>query len=67
LTNIVLLPGMDGTGLLFNNLMEKLPDYLKPIVCAYPDSAKLQYKDLNAFALAACSKAGGYIVLGESF
>ena len=64
---IVLLPGLDGTGLLFRPLIEKLPAYIKPIVVNYPTDEKLGYADLLPLALNALPKNEPFILLGESF
>ena len=64
---IVLLPGLDGTGLLFKPLIEKLPAYLKPIVVDYPTNEKLAYNALLALVINALPKNEPFILLGESF
>lgn len=44
--NLILLPGMDGTGLLFEPLLEALPGWLEPKVIAYPGHEPLGYAEL---------------------
>jgi hypothetical protein len=41
-----MLPGLDGTGLLFRPLIDVLPVTLKPIVINFPSDKKLGYEDL---------------------
>ncbi|HEX4125404.1 MAG TPA: alpha/beta hydrolase [Tepidisphaeraceae bacterium] len=65
--SLVLLPGMDGTGLLFQPLIAALPDSLAPVVVRYPGDCCLSYKDLLPIALAALPRDGGFVLLGESF
>jgi hypothetical protein len=45
-TALVLLPGLDGTGLLFQPLVEALSKDIEPIVVSYPDDIPLGYGEL---------------------
>ena len=45
-TRLVLLPGMDGTGVLFEPLLEVLPCEFEPIVVRYPPDKALGYEAL---------------------
>ena len=62
---IVLLPGLDGTGNLFNPLLKALPQNTEVIVISYPET-KLNYKDLVSFVLTQLPNED-YILVGESF
>jgi pimeloyl-ACP methyl ester carboxylesterase len=64
---IVLLPGLDGTGLLFGPFVEQLPPDVQPIVVAYPGDELLGYEALLEFVVRALPKAMPFIILGESF
>jgi pimeloyl-ACP methyl ester carboxylesterase len=64
---LVLLPGMDGTGIFFEDFAAALPPDFKPIVVVYPDDPSLGYVDLETFARKALPQNEPYLVLGESF
>jgi pimeloyl-[acyl-carrier protein] methyl ester esterase len=62
-----MLPGLDGTGLLFRPLMDVLPVNLKPIVVSFPTDKKLGYEDLLPLVIKELPKSEPFILLGESF
>jgi pimeloyl-ACP methyl ester carboxylesterase len=64
---LVLLPGMDGTGKLFENLLIELPSEIKTIVVRYPTASILNYTELTALADLQIPKNIPYVLLGESF
>jgi pimeloyl-ACP methyl ester carboxylesterase len=64
---IVLLPGLDGTGLLFRPLLVALPDTLEPIVVSYPVKRALGYRELEDFVAGQLPAEGPFALLGESF
>ncbi|MFZ3200641.1 MAG: alpha/beta hydrolase [Candidatus Acidiferrales bacterium] len=64
---LVLLPGMDGTGVFLEDFAAVLQPDFKPVVVAYPDDPSLSYGDLEALARAALPQNEPYLVLGESF
>ena len=64
---LVLLPGMDGTGELFANLIAELPANINTIVVRYPTSTVLNYEELTALADLQIPKNTPYVLLGESF
>jgi pimeloyl-[acyl-carrier protein] methyl ester esterase len=66
-TRLVLLPGMDGTGLLFKPLLDVLPRRLEPIVVSYPANRPLGYEDLLEVVLNAIPTDQPFLLLGESF
>src|SRR5262249_4043745 len=66
-TRLVLLSGMDGTGLLFEPFVEALPSTLVPLVVSYPPRESLGYEDLLDLAVHALPSEGPFVLLGESF
>jgi len=64
---LILLPGMDGTGQLFEPLISALADEFEIKVVTYPTSTPLGYAELEAIAREAIPKEGSYVILGESF
>lgn len=65
--NLILLPGMDGTGELFDPLLPEIPDDIRPIVVPYPGDEQIAYPDLVDRVRHAIPKDEPYVVLGESF
>jgi pimeloyl-ACP methyl ester carboxylesterase len=65
--HLVLLPGLDGTGVLFGPLVRALPPTLTPHVVAYPPDLCLGYPELLPLVLAALASDGDFVLLGESF
>lgn len=65
--HLLLLPGMDGTGRLFEPLVRALPASLKAAVVSYPVDRPCGYEALLPYVEAAVPKGGEFIVLGESF
>ncbi len=66
-TSIVLLPGLDGTGVLFSPLLPHLPPSLWPIVVRYPGNEQLGYEALLERVMDALPAVERFIILGESF
>jgi pimeloyl-ACP methyl ester carboxylesterase len=64
---LVLLPGMDGTGILFEPLIRALPQGLCPIVQSYPGDAPLTYEELLPRIQSALPVSDPFILLAESF
>lgn len=64
---IVLLPGMDGTGSLFDPFISALGNQFNIIVVRYPNSGSLGYKELEEIARLSLPDNGDFIILGESF
>jgi pimeloyl-[acyl-carrier protein] methyl ester esterase len=64
---LLLLPGLDGTGRLFQPLLEALPPTLTAKVVSYPPEQPLGYADLLPMVEEAANDLGDFIVLGESF
>lgn len=64
--NLILLPGLDGTGILFRPLLAILPAEIRPRVVTYPSNQRLplaEYAELVARQL----PPGDTVVLVESF
>ena len=64
---IVLLPGLDGTGVLFRPFVEHLPADLTPIVIKYPHDEPLGYPELLEIVLRSLPRETPFVILGESF
>lgn len=62
-----MLPGMDGTGLLFRGFLRALGDEVNPVVVSYPPDKPLTYHQLEEFVRPKLPAHGPYVVLGESF
>ena len=65
--NLILLPGMDGTGTLFEPLRQALPAYVRTTVISYPPDRPLGYDELLPIVLQALPQNEPYVLLGESF
>ncbi|HZV83017.1 MAG TPA: alpha/beta fold hydrolase, partial [Geobacteraceae bacterium] len=64
---LVLLPGMDGTGLLFAPFVRALPEWVKPLVVSYPGDRPLDYPGHLEIVMATLPHDGQFVLLGESF
>ena len=64
---LVLLPGLDGTGLLFAPLLEQLHSFIEPKIIAYPNRQRLSYGDHVAFVNERLPKEEDFFLLAESF
>lgn len=67
MTTLVLLPGLDGTGLLFKPLLQHLPASWRAVVVTYPPDAGAGYDELARFAAQAIPDGESVVLLGESF
>lgn len=67
MTAFVLLPGMDGTGKLFDAFVAALGADHQITVVSYPSDASLGYGELEAVARAALPVDRRYVLLAESF
>jgi len=63
---LLLLPGMDGTGQLFEPLIAALPPTLRAVTVSYPVNDALGYEELLSLIEAAVPP-GRFVVVGESF
>ena len=64
---IVLLPGLDGTGDLFDEFTRETPAGFETEVVSYPDSEPMSYDDCVGYVEALLPRSSPYVVLGESF
>ena len=64
---LVLLPGLDGTGLLFANFARFFGADVKIIVASYPTDVALGYSELEPIARSFLPKDQPFVLLGESF
>lgn len=64
---LILLPGMDGTGELFQPLLAALDGRFEVIVLRYPSDQPLDYPALESLVRQALPQARPFVVLGESF
>ncbi|MFZ6720366.1 alpha/beta fold hydrolase [Undibacterium sp. Ji49W] len=67
MTTVILLPGMDGTGTLYEPLRKALNGRCKLLVVTYPVDQVLDYAALEKVARACLPADEEYILLGESF
>jgi pimeloyl-ACP methyl ester carboxylesterase len=65
-TSVVLLPGLDGTDILFQPFVRALPDWIRPKCVKYPRD-DWRYDALLPLARDACRGEGDYFILGWSF
>lgn len=63
---LVLLPGLDGTGMLFEPLLEALPSHIKTKVVRYSSELSQSYAELEKYVITELPDED-YILLGESF
>ena len=66
-TKLVLLPGMDGTGQLFKEFVDALPEALETVTVRYPTERCLSYAELEDLVRTACPISGPFVLLAESF
>jgi len=64
---LILLPGMDGTGELFERFLNVLPAWIHPKVVRYPSCQALSYTDLLALVRSTLPASEPFVVLAESF
>ena len=65
--SLVLLPGLDGTGRLFDPLIGYLPEGINPIVVSYPNDRPYGYQDLIKIVNKCLPDNDDFVILGESF
>jgi pimeloyl-ACP methyl ester carboxylesterase len=62
-----LLPGLDGTGILFRQFVEAIAGSIDTQIVPYPANQILGYAELEALVREALPRDRPYVVLGESF
>lgn len=65
--HLLLLPGMDGTGRLFEPILPFLPPSLVAVVLAYPPDRPYDFAELLPHVAAAIPDGQEFLILGESF
>lgn len=63
---LVLLPGPDGTGRLFEPFLRALPSHLSPVIISYPTDQPLSYAELVRFVRQQVRSDEDYVLLAES-
>lgn len=66
-TTLVLLPGLDGTGIFFGPLLRHLPAWIDPVIIAYPASGNNDYPDLLPVVMREVAALESFAILGWSF
>jgi pimeloyl-[acyl-carrier protein] methyl ester esterase len=64
---LVLLPGLDGTGLLFEPLCRELSPAITPEIVSYPTQQTDSYSELLELVRSKLPTGEPYVLLGESF
>ena len=67
ITNLVLLPGLDGTEVFFRPFLAALPPSIRPLVVTYPRSGPNDYKTLLQLVLEKVAHLPTFFLLGSSF
>lgn len=67
LPTLILLPGLDGTGIRLGEFVRNLGPGLDSLIVAYPKDQPLGYDELEALVLAAAPNDRAFVVLAESF
>lgn len=63
----ILLPGFDGTGLLYAPLLRALPPEIVPVVIRYPADRICSASELVGIVLSALPESEPYVLIAESF
>jgi pimeloyl-[acyl-carrier protein] methyl ester esterase len=64
---LVLLPGMDGTGMLFAGFVTALPESFETMTVRYPTDRPLSNLELEGIVRAACPVTEPFMLVAESF
>lgn len=64
---LVLLPGMDGTGVLFAPFIEALPEGFEVQIVRYPADRALSFSELAQLLKSATAGSAPFVLLAESF
>lgn len=67
MTTLVMLPGLDGTGLIFDPLLAHFPETIKAQVVRYPADRSGSFQDHVACARKQFPKNKPFVLLAESF
>jgi pimeloyl-ACP methyl ester carboxylesterase len=63
----VFLPGMDGTGLLFEPILRLWTESPPPMVVSYPSDRVLGYKQLQSYVVSLLPTTEPYVLIAESY
>ncbi|MEJ2492591.1 MAG: alpha/beta hydrolase [Desulfuromonadales bacterium] len=66
-TSLVMLPGLDGTGMLFEPALSLLPETIHPCVVRYPGDRVLSLEEHVAVARGHLPEQSPFVLLAESF
>ena len=66
-TSLILLPGLDGTGLVFEPLLKHLPATIEPVFVRYPGDTPMSFQEHIDFAGARLPDDKPFVLLAESF
>ncbi|HKJ29840.1 MAG TPA: hypothetical protein VKA22_06480, partial [Desulfuromonadales bacterium] len=66
-TTLVMLPGLDGTGLVFDPLLEHLPEEIEVQVVRYPADRVMSFQEHVDFARKQLPRKKPFVLLAESF
>jgi pimeloyl-[acyl-carrier protein] methyl ester esterase len=64
---IVLLPGMDGTGMLFKAFVRLLPDGIDAKIVPYPKDRHMSYAHLAESVMDILPRSTPYVIIAESY
>ncbi len=64
---IILLPGMDGTGILFEPLLKELSEDMDAQVISYPFDMKQSYSQLTCYVKGKLPESEEFVLVAESF
>jgi pimeloyl-[acyl-carrier protein] methyl ester esterase len=64
---LVLMPGLDGTGILFADFVKAISPEVDCQVVAYPKDRPMGYEELDSLVVGALPQARPFVLLGESF
>ena len=64
---LILLPGLDGTGNLFEQFVARLPEEFSATIVSYPTHEKLNYAQLEILIRNQLPKTEPFVLIAESF
>ncbi|HEY2584229.1 MAG TPA: alpha/beta hydrolase [Tepidisphaeraceae bacterium] len=64
---LILLPGLDGSGVLFAPMLKHLAPEVEPVIVRYPPDRALGYEELLPTVLAALPSGSPFVLVAESF
>ena len=66
-TSLIMLPGLDGTGMVFEPLLAQLPQTIEPIVVRYPVDRAMSFQEHVDYARSRLPTDRPCVLLAESF